>query len=89
MKMGAPLLAGFARSGDFRSIHWKDNPSVVAAGLLFCLGPLFNPQQLMRPQSLKCFRPLIQWTDTFRIRPIHHVPPIAPNSHQPYIPQNL
>src|ERR1700751_3083521 len=63
--------------------------STVGKIPLLLLGLLLNPQQLMRPQSLKSFRPLIQWTDCLSVRPIHHVPSIPPNAHQSHLTQHF
>ncbi len=50
---------------------------------------LLDPQQLMRPQTFKRFRPLIQRANSFGIGLIEHLPSMAPHSHQPNLPKYL
>src|SRR6185437_1441584 len=59
------------------------------SGFRLLLRPLLNAQQLVRPQPLKCFRPLIQRTDSLRVRLIKHLPPVPPNPHQSHLAQHL
>jgi hypothetical protein len=55
---------------------------VAASFYRFFLGALFDAQQLMRPQALESFRPLMQRTDRIGVRSIQHVPSVSPDPDQ-------
>src|SRR5579863_7408208 len=53
------------KSGALAPRQIQENSRALAPVpvLLFPLGPFLDPQQLMRPQPLKCPRPFIRWTE--------------------------
>ena len=77
---GIPTIAGEV----YFDKSYEGNPLVNA----FCLGVLLYVLKLVTPEALECFRPFVKWPDRVSVGSIHHVPSIAPRSHQPHILQH-
>ena len=54
----------------------------------FTLGAYLDAVQLVLPESLEGFRPLVERPDRVRIRSIEHSPPVASDIHEPHLSQH-
>ena len=53
----------------------------------FRFGSFFDSTQLVSPQTLESFGPLVKRPDSVTVSSIHHVPPVAPHPDQSHLPQ--
>jgi hypothetical protein len=61
----------------------------LALWLSSTLGSLLDTAQLVMPESLERFRPLVQRPESVRIRPVEHSSAITSDAHKSHLSEHL